>query len=196
MAGHLVNTFLLLAFLTLSAWWARPDARGVSLRGRGTLASLLGLAMLGTLVVGMTGAVTALGDTLFPAESLAHGLAQDLSPTAHFLIRLRVWHPVTAVAVGLFIVGVSTWTGAKRPVARRLALWMVALFFAQIAGGLLNLALLAPSWMQLVHLLMADTVWMSLVVLSATALRGDAADRGTATEASKAARLSPAASGT
>ena len=173
MSVHLVNTFLLLGCLTLSAWWSGEEAVGVELRGKGSLTWLLGLALLGTIVVGMTGAITALGDTLFPARSLSEGIAQDLSPTAHFLIRLRVWHPVSAVLVGLYTVaagGLATMIRPE-PIVRRAAVVLAALFVLQIGCGFLNLLLLAPIWMQMVHLLLADVVWMALVITAATVLR-------------------------
>jgi heme A synthase len=86
MAVHLLNTFLLLACLTLAAWWS-SGGEPVQLKQRAALGSLLGLGLLGMLVLGVSGAVTALGDTLFPAGSVAEGLRQDFSPTAHLLIR-------------------------------------------------------------------------------------------------------------
>lgn len=177
MSAHLVNTFLLLACLTLSAWWSREDAVGLALRGRSALGWIVGLALLGTILVGVTGAITALGDTLFPARTLREGIAQDLSPAAHFLIRLRVWHPVSAVLVGLYTVaaGGLAWMIRPDPIVRRAAIVLAALFVAQIAGGFVNLVLLAPTWMQMVHLLMADAVWMALVILGAVVLRPGAA---------------------
>ena len=173
MSAHLVNTFLLLACLTLSAWWSDEDAVGIELRSRSSLAWIVGLALLGTIVVGVTGAITALGDTLFPARSLSEGIAQDLSPTAHFLIRLRVWHPVSAVLVGLYTVAAGGLATMIRPdpVVRRAAVVLAAVFVLQIGCGFLNLLLLAPTWMQMVHLLMADVVWMALVITAATVLR-------------------------
>ena len=46
----------------------------------------------------------------------------------------------------------------------------MALVAAQFAAGLLNAALLAPVWLQLVHLLLADLLWLALVLLSAESL--------------------------
>jgi heme A synthase len=168
---HLINTFFLLAFLALTAWYA-SGARVPRLRGQDVIAALLGAALVGMLVLGVTGAVTALGDTLFPAESLREGIAQDFSPTAHFLIRLRVVHPVLAVSLGLLllIIGVSVRARRADPAARRLASAMIALFFVQLAIGALNMLLLAPIWMQLVHLFMADVVWVTLVLLTSATL--------------------------
>lgn len=165
---HLVNTFLLLAALTLTAWWASGGERLV-LRGQGVSVWLFGLGFLGVLVLGVSGAITALGDTLFPAGSLAEGIAQDFAPTAHFLVRLRVLHPLIALLNGVYLVFLSglIYLFRATPHIQRLALTLMALFVAQLVAGMINLGLLAPVWMQLVHLLLADLVWIALVLLAA-----------------------------
>src|SRR5204862_5952385 len=90
LSAHLVNTQLLLAVLTLTALQRWP-----------AVTRRLGLLAI-ALVVSVTGAIAALGDTLFPATSLAVGMQSDFSATAHFLLRLRVIHPILAVASGVF----------------------------------------------------------------------------------------------
>ena len=173
-AVHLVNTFLLLAALTLTAWWA-SGGRGVDVRGNRALSWILGVGLFGVVLLGATGAITALGDTLFPAGTLAEGFQQDLSPTAHFLIRLRVWHPVVAILVGfyvLFIAGFLGFTTEDRWI-KRMAVILMALFVVQFGAGLLNLVFLAPVWMQIVHLFLADLVWIALVLLAVTSLSQD-----------------------
>ncbi len=171
MAAHLLNTFLLLGALTLTAWWA-SGGEPVRLRRQGSLAWLLGLGIGATLFLGMSGAVTALGDTLFPAASLAEGIRQEFSPAANFMVRLRIFHPVIAVITGLYLVVAGGVTSFLRPtpLTRRLARSLTVLYLVQLGVGLLNVALLAPVWMQLVHLLLADFVWIALVLLAATAL--------------------------
>jgi heme A synthase len=169
---HLVNTFFMLGALALTAWWASGGAR-VRLRGQGAAVPLLAIAFSTMIILGASGAVTALGDTLFPAKSLGQGLAQDLAPTAHVFVRLRVLHPIIAVVCGLVVVVVANALRVLRRESRAVALLSrvsVALFVAQLGAGLLNLALLAPVWMQLVHLFLADAVWLSLVLLGASAL--------------------------
>ena len=47
---------------------------------------------------------------------------------------------------------------------------MSALALLQLGGGLLNVALLAPVWMQIVHLLLADLLWIAFVLLAVRAL--------------------------
>jgi heme A synthase len=171
MAVHLANTFLLLAALTLTAWWS-SGGQPLRLRNQGSVGLMLGIGIVSVVLLGVSGAVTALGDTLFPAASLAEGLRQDLSPTAHVLIRLRVLHPTMAVGVGLFLLFVASSTSILRPNlhTKRFARSIIVLFVAQLAVGLLNVVLLAPIWMQLVHLLLADFVWIALILLAAAAL--------------------------
>ncbi|MBV9786730.1 MAG: COX15/CtaA family protein [Chloroflexi bacterium] len=170
MAVHLANTFLLLGALTLTAWWASGGV-ALRLRGQGSALVLLVLGLVGMLVLGVSGAVTALGDTLYPASSLAEGLRQDLSPTAHFLIRLRVLHPTIAIGMGLYLVFAASCISVLRPDAqtKRFARGIVVLFLIQLGVGALNVFLLAPIPMQLVHLLLADFVWITLILLSASA---------------------------
>lgn len=170
-ASHLVNTFLLLAALALTAWWS-SGGKPVRLNGQGIALWALGLGLLGVLVLGVTGAVNALGDTLFPSASLSAGIQQDFSPTAHLLIRLRIWHPILAVSVGLYLFFFSGLLAMFRPdrSVRRLVILLGGLVLGQLSAGLINLFLLAPVWMQIVHLFLADSVWITLVLLGASAL--------------------------
>lgn len=170
LALHLVNTFLLLASLALTALWSRGE-RPVVQRSASPL-RWLAPALLAVLFVGVSGAVTALGDTLFPARDLASGLAQDFSPTAHALLRVRVIHPTLALLTGLYLLlAVTLVSGMYRaPRVRWLGRATAGLFVVQLGAGLTNLLLLAPTWMQLVHLLLADLVWLSLVLFTATAM--------------------------
>jgi heme A synthase len=170
MALHLVNTFFLLAALAFTGWWAtggprvRPARPGPAGRG---LAGGPGRVIF----LGMSGAVTALGDTLFPAGSLAEGIRADFEPTAHFLVRMRIWHPVIAVIAAAYIVPLARTLASRRPspLTARLANLHVALFVIQLVAGGINVVLLAPVWMQLVHLALACAVWLSLVLLGASA---------------------------
>lgn len=171
MSVHLVNTFLLLAFLTLTAWWA-SGCDAPRLKGQGSLLPMLFIALLGTLILAVSGAITALGDTLFPVSSLSEGLRQDLSTTAHIFIRLRFLHPVLAFIVGCILIFTAIIASFLRPSAwvRRWTFTLVALVILQIMAGLINLALLAPVWLQLAHLLLADLIWLALVLLTSASL--------------------------
>lgn len=174
-ALHLFNTFLLLAALALTAWWA-SGGRALDLRANPLKTALMALALVGVGVVGISGAITALGDTLFPASSLAAGLAEDVNPTAHFLIQLRVVHPLIAVLVGLYVLYLTVlFKGAPVSMTHKLALAVRVLVLLQLLAGGLNVLLLAPVWLQLSHLLLADSVWIALVLYSAALLAAESA---------------------
>jgi heme A synthase len=170
MSGHLVNTFLLIGAIVLVAWWSqgRPAIRW---RGQGIVGWTLALALGLTLLVGASGAVTALGDAIFPPESRAE-IGRAVGGTAHFLKRLRVYHPTLAITAGLLTLG-AAWLAATlrpTPAAKNFAYLLGLLFVVQIGLGFLNLFLLAPLALQLAHLLIADAVWICLVLLCASAL--------------------------
>lgn len=176
MPVHLANTFLLLGALALAADWSgRPG--GFALAGRGRMAAALALSLALVVLVGATGAVAALGDTLFPAATLAEGVRADLSGGAHVLLRLRVVHPFAAIAAGAVLLAVARLALRVRAEerVRRAALGVMALVGAQLLAGAANVLLLAPVALQIVHLLLADALWIALVLLASASLAPDAA---------------------
>ncbi len=156
---HLLVTEFLLAALILTAWFAQhPD------RSYAWPPALMLAALPAALLVVVTGGIAALGDTLFPASSVAAGIAQDLSSGSNFLVRLRALHPAFAVfSAVLFLAAAFQFL---RTSARPLALTILAVTMLQIIAGAINIALLAPAWMQIIHLLVADMVWLSLVLFA------------------------------
>ncbi|HXX31259.1 MAG TPA: COX15/CtaA family protein [Myxococcaceae bacterium] len=175
MGLHLLNTFLLLAALLLTGLWAGGLATP-RLRGQAPVSTLLWASLGALVVLGMTGAVAALGDTLFPSRSLGEGILLDASPTAHFLLRLRILHPALAAFAASLLLATAAVSAVLRPgpAVRRAALAVAALVAAQMLVGLVNLLALAPVGLQLLHLAVADLVWLATVALFATALAEDA----------------------
>jgi heme A synthase len=139
-------------------------------RGKTPLLLILGLA--GVALIGMTGAITALGDTLFPAESLAHGLEQDAEIGAHFLIRLRIYHPLIAILTGAYILFLIKHLRNNQTddSSRKLGSVLYILILIQWTAGLVNVLLLAPVPIQIIHLFIADLIWISLVLFTASKL--------------------------
>ena len=166
---HLFNTFLLLASLAVTAWWASGQ-RPIALQIRGWLVWALRAGLLGVLVIGISGAITALGDTLFPAASLAEGLRQDMDPNQHFLVQLRIWHPLLSILVGVYLLVLTRVLRSQETDAtvNKLSRLLAILIVVQLAAGFINVLLLVPVWMQITHLFLADLVWISLVLLSAS----------------------------
>jgi heme A synthase len=171
MALHLLNTFLLLASIALTAWWA-GGGKSIAIKGRGYAPLLLGIGLAGIAIVGMSGAITALGDTLFPAESLAHGLAQEANSGAHFLIRLRIFHPLIAILAGAYVLVLVNRLRRNCPdeLPRKIGILLSIIILIQWGAGLINVILLAPVPMQIIHLLIADAAWILLVLFSAEVL--------------------------
>jgi heme A synthase len=174
-AGHLVNTFILLAVLTLTAWWASPGGKPVKLKNA-WLNTALGLGFGALLVTGASGAVIALGDTLFPATSLSEGLQQKFSPTAHFLVHLRPYHPLVAIIVGIYLILIAGIFNSRYnlPTPKKFARLLTNLYFVQLGAGALNVVLLAPIWMQFLHLGLSDAILIVWVLFMATALAEEA----------------------
>lgn len=181
---HLGNTFLLIGSIALTAYWLSSPRAAHPAPSRASSRSASGAEFLekiglfaslgGVLVLGGSGAIAALGDTLFPAASLREGLAQDLSPVAHVFLRLRLLHPFLALGTGSLVLATAALVRARTrsAVVRRWSYAVTALFVVQFSAGLLNLVLLAPVFMQLVHLLLADATWIALVLLAWETLYG------------------------
>jgi len=158
LAAHLANTQLLLAALVATAWLAARK-RGPQRPPRAVLA-----ALPVALLVGISGAIAALGDTLFPATSVAAGIRQEFSAAASTLLRLRLLHPILAVAGGMYLISAAVSAIRAAPAARAAGWTLAALTLVQLAAGAVNVVLLAPVWMQIFHLLLADLLWVALVV--------------------------------
>lgn len=168
---HLVNTFLLLASTAITAWWASGGGP-IRVRGQGVVAWAAGIPLAVMLIVGTSGAVTALGDTLFPSISVASGIAQDFAPSAHLFLRLRAVHPLLAVLTATLIVATTGIMRARRPgrAVGILTRTAAALAIAQVTVGCLDVVALAPLWLQLIHLVLADALWLALVLTAAAAM--------------------------
>ncbi len=172
MAGHLINTFLLLAALTVTAWWA-SGAPAIRLRGQpASLRLSLLAALLGMMLLGASGAITALGDTLV----FTAGISPDEDALVAALVDLRIYHPLIAFGVGGLLL-LAAWTARRlhpTPAVTRLTLLLGVSFVLQLILGAINVVLKAPVAMQLIHLLVSDVIWIGLVMLAAAALAQDA----------------------
>jgi heme a synthase len=167
---HSANTMLLLGAIALTVFWSsKPTCLLPWSRSYATRI----VTLLLMLIVGATGAVAALGDTLFPAASLRTAIAQDFSTGSYYLLRLRIVHPVMVLLTMM-----SLWwvVGSVRQLSSRtlklLAAIVLALIPVQVTLGALNVVLLAPAWLQIVHLLVADVLWIAMVLLAAESLTG------------------------
>jgi heme A synthase len=129
----------------------------------------IGLGLVSVMAIGMTGSLASLGDTIFPVGSLRHALMQDFSSSSHVLLRLRLLHPVAAVIGSLYVLWLLWNLEGKRDWSAS-TLVLGATLMAQIVLGFMNVILLAPVWLQMTHLLVAELFWILLVLASAELL--------------------------
>lgn len=172
MAAHLITTFSLLAALTLTAWFA-GGGESLSWRVPRKILALLAAAVAGILLIGMSGSIAALSSMLFPSSSLAEGISQDFSSASHILLRLRVSHPILSIAVGIFLMFLANWLKSQAPENVRINRWanvLGVLVLIQFAAGAATLLTHAPILMQIIHLLLADLLWIAFVLLTANVL--------------------------
>lgn len=165
---HLVNTLFLLAALTITAQASAEARPGFSFKEKIDRRWVWGL-ILGFALLGALGAMAALGDTLFPVTSLREGFQSDFEGKRHFLERIRIFHPIAALTwfTFLWIWAVGLWERTPDIALRSKALLGTASL--NIGLGLLNVLLLAPIWMQITHLLVADLTWILFVSVSFSA---------------------------
>jgi cytochrome c oxidase assembly protein subunit 15 len=161
LSAHLTNTMLLLGALTITALLASTNTERLSWAN---IPRRLWGAALVVIAVSITGAIAALGDTLFPSSSLAAGMQRDFSNASSLLLRLRMVHPFVAVVGAAYLLWAAV-VSMRADSSQRSPGRVIGLTSLQVAVGVLNLSLLAPIWMQLIHLLMADLVWIAVVVM-------------------------------
>jgi heme A synthase len=179
MGLHLMNTFLLLGSLAVTAAYATFTSSRSPRSGsenNGPILWALAAPLLLLVGAGATGAIAALGDTLFHSTSLAQGLRDDGLATAHLFVRLRALHPLLAGLAAVAVIASTSLVTALRssPAVLRAASVVRVAIVAQVIAGVVNLVLLAPVGMQIVHLVLADAVWIAVVLLGARAMQGEA----------------------
>jgi heme a synthase len=182
-ATHLVNSLFLVGTLAGTVVYAREQRPAYPLRlaRQGPLLSVLLVALIGMQVLMFSGGIAAMGNTMFPSESLADGLAADFDPESHPLIRLRILHPLIAIAVGVYLfvaLGLARWF--KPQAGRTLRRWLLGTYLVQLVVGAINLALLAPIVLQMLHLGLAVQAFGLLSALSIVMLGAPAAARSPA----------------
>jgi heme a synthase len=166
---HLTNTLLLVAALALTAeLLSNPRFSATTSLRRGRLVfPTLGILM--TLLVGVTGSLVALGDTMYPSSSLLDAIRQDFSATAPLLLRLRWIHPASAFLAGAFILWLLVRAFRRDAPAKMHALGMAVLLtlLLQYLLGAFDVLGQQPTWLQILHLLGANLFWIFLVLLAA-----------------------------
>ena len=165
---HLTTTFMLLASIALTAFWSSAKYEfKINFNHKNKI--LIVCIILSLLLVGSTGAITALGDTLFPPQYVGEGLLSDLSFQSHILKSVRIYHPALAIVISFFVVSQCYKLNTQKnnlfiPIQNKLFYSIFTLICIQLLFGFLNIVLLTPIWTQLVHLFIADLIWVITIV--------------------------------
>ena len=167
---HFANTLLLLAALGLTGVWLSNGSRSFTLISKWREKSLIGLGLLASMVTGVAGAVAALADTLFPSTSLHASLMQDFDSATPALLHFRLFHPAAALISACYVLWIILRSSTRRKRFSRSAIALVISVLAQVGVGIANVLFLAPVWLQIAHLFVADLLWVSLVLASAELL--------------------------
>lgn len=173
MAAHLVNTFTLIAVLALTAWFASGGKSFSLFKADRKVLLLIAIGTIGIFIVGMSGSIAALSSMLYPSSTLAEGIAKDFSASSHYLLRLRVFHPILSVTTGLFLIFLANWLKKQANESAGVKRWgniLTGIVLIQFVSGAVLILLLTPVVMQLIHLFLADAVWISFVLMSASFL--------------------------
>ena len=168
MAAHLINTLILLSLLTITAWSA-SNGRRISFRAEPKHLRWIALGAVLIFLVGISGSVAALSSMIFPSGTITEGILKDFSPTSHILLRIRPFHPIIAVIAAVFLTFWAGWMKTNFNESKGVVRWaniLSILVVVQIAFGALTLLTLAPIVMQVGHLLLADAIGISFVLLS------------------------------
>ena len=150
---HLINTLGLLYFLVQNCCLAMPGHISAKMKPFVSSNKLFYIIFFLFLGVGGSGAIAALGNTLFPETSLLEGIAKDFDPTSHFLIQLRIIHPVLAILLSvLLFFYANQFEGYTSK-------WLKTLNIVAVFWGAMNWLLLAPNWGSVLHLALSDILF-------------------------------------
>jgi heme A synthase len=168
---HLLSTFALLASLALAAAWS-SGFRIFQIKALLKMPVRLFFLIFGLLLVGMSGALTALSDTLFKPDFVGENLFIDFVQADHFLKALRAYHPLVAIFVTLFALHViwkftHVHSSSRR---KKLAFFITIFFIVQMICGFFNIVLLVPVEMQILHLFFANIIWVFCILFCSEVL--------------------------
>ncbi len=118
------------------------------------------------ILIAITGAWASLSTTRSRSESLLSGLMNDFSKDAHYLVRLRILHPLIAITIGGLFISIF-WKSALNPQHsprfRQHSQQTALIFLVALGFGASTLLALSPVWMKIIHLTLVHVVWVFLI---------------------------------
>ena len=155
---HVLNTFFLVATLASSTQYKSGTYLSNYLKNTRTLI----IAVIIFLIIAVTGALNSLADLLY-IESMP---ASQKNNIYNFLISVRALHPFIAITGGITIAYIFL-TFSDRLLAiyqKKLIIIILATIGVQFFIGILNIFLMTPLIIQIIHLVLANILWISIVL--------------------------------
>ncbi len=163
MGAHLINTFTLIAVLTMTAWFStREGFVGFALKKSHLM--IFFTSLFAIFLMGMSGSLAALSNLFFSSASIAEGIAQDFDKESPLIVQLRISHPIISVLSAVGLTMSAIWLESQRTGNRwtRVLIWMLLI---QIVTGVMTIFTGAPIAMQVLHLLLADITWIAFILM-------------------------------
>ncbi|MEA2001498.1 MAG: COX15/CtaA family protein [Actinomycetota bacterium] len=169
---HLLNTFMLVGAFAMVAYFASGGGGfRVDLSATRDRLVIGGLGVI--LTIGATGALNALADTLIRSDALHIADSGEFLVTEPVLTQIRAIHPFVAIVGGLALYMMVRYLAAGATgLVKWLALAIQGIIWVQFILGMVNIALEVPLETQLIHLFVADVLWIAFVLLGAHLLAG------------------------
>ena len=157
---HLVNTFGLLGTYTLLFHITKNSKTSlINFFDRSFKISLFLF-----LVSGAMGSIAALADVIFPSESFITGLTEDFDSKSEVLTRLRILHPLFASALSVYLYSeANRLQNEYKVITKNIKLLILLGVFLGILNVVSNIIL--P--LTILHLLIADLLWIVYIYKSA-----------------------------
>ena len=123
--------------------------------------------LLATLFVGVSGrSFVALGDTLFRRHLCARRLRADFSANSAWLLRIRWLHPTLGLLPALYLL--ANFLRRVEWKKSQIGDWRCGSALRCNMRSAQPTSFCCSTWMQIVHLLGADVLWIALIVLTAS----------------------------
>ena len=156
---HLVNTFGLLAMYTIIFKLTQNPEINIS----NLIDRKFKIITFLFILTGATGSIAALADVLFPSESFIAGIVEDFDSTSEILTRLRVLHPIVSTVLSFVLFNESKRLEDKFNLKTN---QIKILVIIGVTLGVLNVFININIFLSVVHLLVADLLWITYIYTS------------------------------
>ena len=164
MCIHLLSTFVLVGSLMMSVLCASRTPISFEFEKMKSNRHSLLIALIIFILISITGAITALCDTLFRPESFGAELWNEVRNPSETLKFLRGLHPIVAIVL-VFSFLKAMFRVCRHWGLKKAYLILVSLVSFQVALGFANILLNVPLVSQLLHLFIAHLIWISSVYI-------------------------------